>query len=940
MSFTYDAQGHVLTITDAKNNVTTNTYDSKGNLSTSQVTGFPPSSYQYDANGNRIQQIDPAGVETDSVYDSSGNLTSQTVAVGKQEAQTTTYIYDSNGNKTSETKNSSAGNLTTLYQYDAKNRLEETIYPDGNNTQTTYDSLGHTVGTQDQKGRVTSYFFDMAERQNKVQYPDLTTQVFVYDAASNRTSVTDRGGRTTTTAYDALNRPTTVTYQDGSRTITNYDGQGHETSKTDENNHKTFYQYDQAGRKTQMTDALSHTTVFGYDANDNETSVMDANNHTTGFVYDAMNRQTQVNYQDGTFTVTGYDNDGRKTSFKDQGTNTTNYTLDGLGRLVQVQDAMGHVTALTYDQQGNELTQEDANSHTTIFSYDNMNRRVSRTLPDGHTKETYTYDARGNMVTKTTFNGNTITYGYDINDHLTGETGPGVNITYQYDQAGDRVVMNDASGATTFNHDSRDRQVAKVSPFGTLDYGRDRVGNLTSTTSSNTNGTNVVYTPDVLNRLSGRTEGTRQSTYTYDNGGNLNTVTLGNGLPMTYNYNTVNQLTSMTVGSILGYSYTLGPTGIRTAVNEQSGRSVSYSQDAIYRETGEQIVTDPNGNQGMVGYTYDNTGNRQQRTSSVSIIPMQNFTGTYNSDDQIGGSGFTWDGDGNMLTDNQGRTYTYNTLDQLTRVTGTNLDVNYLYDGDGLRVAKTNNLTGVTTNYLWDTQNYTDNPQVLEELQNGQVTTRYGYGLYLESEDRFGANAGTNFYARDGQGSVRALTDSSGNITDQYDEDSFGNLIHQSGANTPNAYLFDSEFRDSDNGLIYLRARWYDADLGRFASMDSYMGDPNDPRTLNKYMAFADDGINMYDPMGKEFSLPEISISTAIEATLATNALTTLAGGAFAVANGAKLSAVGLTWSTKDANFGSAITGNASFTMSYDFGERKPKFYLSGNVGLNPMAIR
>jgi len=70
-----------------------------------------------------------------------------------------------------------------------------------------------------------------------------------------------------------------------------------------------------------------------------------------------------------------------------------------------------------------------------------------------------------------------------------------------------------------------------------------------------------------------------------------------------------------------------------------------------------------------------------------------------------------------MLIDNKGMTYTYNALDRLTRVVGTNLDVSYVYDGDGLRIAKTNNLTNVTTNYLWDTQNYTGSPQYLRNCR-------------------------------------------------------------------------------------------------------------------------------------------------------------------------------------------------------------------------------
>jgi RHS repeat-associated protein len=854
-SYTYDAQGHVLTTIDANGNQTINGYDTKGNLtSTSDALGHTTTN-KYDTNGNLLSTVDAAGIRTAYTYDGSGFLLSQVVAPGKTEAQAVTYTYDSNGNKVSETKTSSVGTFTTLFSYDGMGRLVKTDNPDGTNTQTSYDSLGHTVGTQDQKGRSTSYFYDAQGHQSRIEYSDLTTQTYGYDLAGRRTSSTDRGGRTTTTQYDAAGRAVTVTYQDNSYTATNYDVQGRVSSTADENNHATQYQYDQAGRKTQTTDALSHTTYYYYDSNGNQTSVQDANGHITGYLYDALNRQTQVNFQDGTNTLTTYDADGRKTLFKDQAGNTTSYAYDGLGRLTSVQDAMGHTTGFTYDQQGNELTQTDAEGRVTTYTYDAMNRRKTRTLPGGQV-ERYTYDNAGNMTVKTTFSNKTINYGYDTNtDRLTSVTGQGVTLAYRYDNAGDRVVMNDASGATTFNHDERDRQTAKKGPFGNLTYSRDNVGNLTGISSNNTNGTYVSYSHDVLNRLADRTDHSRNSVYTYDNVGNLARQSNPNGTAVTYVYDALNHLTGLKTlltsnSSLLtSYAYTLGPTGNRTSVTELNGRSVTYSYDNIYRETNEQVTADPNGNQGALGYTFDRVGNRQTRTSGLTAVPTQAFA--YDNNDRCQSDGFRWDDDGNMLTDDQGRTYTYNALDQLTHVTGTNLDVSYSYDGDGLRISKTNNLTGVTTNYLWDTQNYTGSPQVLEELQNGQVTARYGYGLYLESQDRFDTPS-TSYYVRDGQGSVRALTDASGTITDNYDTDSYGDLIRKTGVNTQNNYIFDTEYRDADIGLIYLRARWYDTNAGNFISMDSYEGNNQDPISLHKYKAFRNDGVNFKDPSGND----------------------------------------------------------------------------------------
>ena len=52
----------------------------------------------------------------------------------------------------------------------------------------------------------------------------------------------------------------------------------------------------------------------------------------------------------------------------------------------------------------------------------------------------------------------------------------------------------------------------------------------------------------------------------------------------------------------------------------------------------------------------------------------------------------------------------------------------YFYDGHGLRISRKDNVSGVTTYYVWDSENPTGYPQVIEEVEEGQVVRRYGYG--------------------------------------------------------------------------------------------------------------------------------------------------------------------------------------------------------------------
>jgi RHS repeat-associated protein len=63
---------------------------------------------------------------------------------------------------------------------------------------------------------------------------------------------------------------------------------------------------------------------------------------------------------------------------------------------------------------------------------------------------------------------------------------------------------------------------------------------------------------------------------------------------------------------------------------------------------------------------------------------------------------------------------------------------------------------------------------------------------------------------------------------------------------------YRGEQYDSDLGLYYLRARYYNPNTGRFLSRDPEDGDPTDPKTLHKYLYAGGDPVNGLDPTGRE----------------------------------------------------------------------------------------
>ena len=190
-----------------------------------------------------------------------------------------------------------------------------------------------------------------------------------------------------------------------------------------------------------------------------------------------------------------------------------------------------------------------------------------------------------------------------------------------------------------------------------------------------------------------------------------------------------------------------------------------------------------------------------------------------------------------------------------------NTQVQITYDGDGNKVHET--VAGVTTSYLTDTKNPTGYAQVLEEIRLGQVVRAYAYGHDLLSQDQIvGAAFVTHFFGYDGHGNVRFLTDQAGAVTDTYDYDAFGILIHQTGS-TPNNYLYAGEQNDPALGLYYNRARYLNTGTGRFWTMDTVSGNKYDPVGLHKYLYAAGNPVHGIDPSGK-FTLVEVMSSITV----------------------------------------------------------------------------
>jgi RHS repeat-associated protein len=628
------------------------------------------------------------------------------------------------------------------------------------------------------------------------------------------------------------------------------------------------YGYDDAGRQTTITNPLGELTQLTFDGRGLRISAKDKAGHVTTFQRDAMGRVTQATLADGSIDTITYDARGNVASRIDAAGKTTLFAHDSLRRLVSVTDALGHTTGYVYDEVGNRTSITDANGHITPFQYDQRGRRISRTLPGGQS-ETLAYDAAGEVTSHTDFNGKTMTYQYDFAGRLLSKTpDPSFNspaVRYTYTGLGRRASMTDVSGTTTYGYDLLGRLTSKQSPEGNITYAYDPAGNLISLQAG---ALTVSYAYDSLNRLALVTEpSTGTTAYSYDPAGNLQNRTYPNGIVHAYSYDSLNRLTTVAVNKDsspeASYAQTLGPTGRLLSVSELGGRTVNYTYDADYRLVGESVALAMSGLNGSVGYAYDAVGNRTQTISTLAGVSSVSFG--YDVDDRL--SEDTYDAAGNTVSSGGlGNFYDFeNRLLQRG-------SVSIVYDGDGNRVSET--AGGVTTKYLIDDQNPTGFPQVIAETGSDGGTRTFVYGLERISQLQFtpsSKSSVTSFYIYDGHGSVRALANPAGAITDTYDYDAFGNLINRTGT-TVNNYMFAGEPFDPALGIYYNRARYYDERRGRFWTLDTLEGNPGDPQSLHKYLYTRADPVNRRDPSGHE-DIEEEVVATEISVELDTMAV-------------------------------------------------------------------
>jgi RHS repeat-associated protein len=154
--------------------------------------------------------------------------------------------------------------------------------------------------------------------------------------------------------------------------------------------------------------------------------------------------------------------------------------------------------------------------------------------------------------------------------------------------------------------------------------------------------------------------------------------------------------------------------------------------------------------------------------------------------------------------------------------------------------------------YLYDGENCIAEHVIASEARqsdaNDTLLRKYVFGPRIDEPICLIEVADSNavsYYHFDALGSVIALSDEDGNTAVLYEYSVYGQVA-SSDPNHPNRFMFTGREFDSDTGLYYYRARYYNPEIGRFLQTDP-IGYADG---MNAYRYCANNATSSTDPWG------------------------------------------------------------------------------------------
>jgi RHS repeat-associated protein len=805
-------------------------YNTDGNMEYSLDAELKKTQHEYYPETHLLKQITlPNGNFWNAVYDEQRRIQQQTIG-----GQTIAYdldLIDQTNPALKKTRvsayasadTSKASPLTTQACSHNGSLLDNCTDQAGNKS-SVYGDYFDTVrpnGIKDGEDNIWQFEYNIKGNITKATNPNVAefTRYFYEPVAGDNsglylTKVIDPEGWTTRYEYDPNWNVIRIIDEDpdqSSPPTTYIDRYANGLVKSVKDPRGNLYQfdYDNRGYLRTVTDPNLKQTHYDYDPWGRLTSKSDADNVTVSYIYDRMNRVTEFTNPAGNkFTYIYDDNGNLKESLDPAPLNTKKvFGYNSVSDLVETVELFNAATAANtllvrkgYDAAGRVTGITNAKQKTWGTVYDPATGLVNEvSTPLGFKTLFPEYYRNGKLKVQTDRTGRNITniYNYDrLTEQkvVTAEMQAGEQYTFGYKRNGLPATAKSLTKPIVgFEYTNRGQLKSYAYETGkSISYSYDEVGNLKTI---NYPGNKVVIYDYYPNNLLKTVKDWKSQTTTYDysDAGRLKKITYPNGTYIDYLYDGAGRLQKVNNRKIADGSIIAGFTVDEfdaLDVPKQVTKTGGIEADAGFLN--ESYGYDDNNRINYAGaatFAHNNLGEVQSRTKD-------GVTNTFN-----------WDGNdlpGRLISVSIGATSS-----------------TFSYDALGNRIAATRD--GTTTRYVLDLSGKMANVLV-ETDDNGNIKSYYVHGLGLISRIQM-PDETVSYYHYDRMGNTVALTNSAGTVTDQYsyDTDPFAfNITKSDPAPTPNPFTFVGQFGVMDEGhsLYFMRARYYDADAGRFLSED------------------------------------------------------------------------------------------------------------------------
>ena len=800
---TYDTRGNLLQRVEPDGGKTSYTYTARNKVKTETVTGNGVSyttEHVYDLVGNEIETIDPKGNKIVKEYDDLNRV--KTITYPEQNDKVVErFRYDENGNKVQYINGRS---VATNYKYDCYNHLLEVIDANKGVTSYHYDRWGNMTRMVNALGHTTNYEYDELNRLLKETDPQSHVKQYGYDAVGNRLWSQDANGTMSRYEYTLNNLVSQVTLQNGEAVQT------------------INYLYDEAGFRKWIKYG-NVITEYNTDVNvyipdpfgriHKETKTFDGQVFTVGYDYDVMGRVMKVTYPTG---------------------QAVDYEYNSLGQLQKVPGWVDE--APVYDQGGMLKSLKAANGITSSYDYDQNGRLVGLNYANQTTAlKAYSlkYDETNNIVKK-----NNDTFQYDLLNQLLYANLKG-NFEIDKEEETQKVgkTRSDFKGQKSFEFELSQLDIIE------LDYA---AGSLGVDLLAPVKVTKITLQPNSpVHRVTKST-----SIRLYISQDNITYTRLKDW-----------KMAAKEKGKVeivLNTAVTARYIKVKSMFDERDSELNPVNQAQFMNMPQDLIRVYYLMNMRQEEYSYDKIGNRLTETVTQRYPVSRTYT-YYENSSRLKSNGkyiFEYDANGNLVKketiigEKITWIYDYDLFNRLEKVTKNDSVVSkYMYDESGLRIKKQGSNSAIY--YIFDTGG-----NVLYEQENREYMEYiYVLGKHFARIDGNLDNLSETkkyFYHTDHLGSTVLVTDDTGKQVWSAEYTPFGKQVSKEGE-LDHVTKFTGKDLDEDTGLYYFNARWYDSEIGRFVTEDSYIGDPNNPTTLNRYTYAGNNPVKFIDPSGHSY---------------------------------------------------------------------------------------